>query len=157
MTASISNWPALIRNAYQNLSLGGWAEFQDLDWQCYSEDGSFSEDSSTYKWVTGLADASRKMGRDPNPGPGLEGWIKDAGFQNVRHQKFKFPIGPWPKDRRLKELGLWNVVQALEGLEGFSLRLYCSVLSWTKADVLDLLESVRKELLNGKLHCQVDL
>lgn len=53
------------------------------------------------KWVTILLQASRDFGRDPCPGPKLEGYLKDAGFKNVQAFKFKLPIGPWPKDKRL--------------------------------------------------------
>lgn len=157
MTASILDWPKLVKSIYDNTSSGGWVEFQDFNWLYYSEDGTLKEDSHTFKWISNLLKASRQIGREPSPGPRLEGWVKDAGFSNVTHQKFKFPIGPWPKDQRLKDLGLLNVTQALGGLEAFSMRLYCSVLGWKEEDVYILLDNVRKELRSGKLHCQVDL
>ena len=90
------------------------------------------------------------------PGPQLEGWAKDAGFKNVVHQRFKLPIGPWPRDPHLKTVGLYNITQVLEGLEGFSLRLYCDVLGWSEEEVLVLLAKVRQELKSGKIHCHVD-
>ncbi len=27
--------------------------------------------------------------------------MKDAGFQNVKAERYKLPIGPWPKDKHL--------------------------------------------------------
>ena len=38
---------------------------------------------------------------EPCPGPLLEEWVKDAGFVDVVHQKFPFPVGTWPADKHL--------------------------------------------------------
>ena len=115
-----------------------------------------TEDHATRLWINGLIEAGHKLGRDPMPGPRLEGWMKEAGFKNVVHQRFKFPMGPWPRDPHLKTVGLWNITQVLEGLEAFSLRLYCNVLGWVEEEVLVLLSKVRKELKSGKIHCHMD-
>jgi hypothetical protein len=136
---------------------GGWAEFQDFDLQYYSEDGSLTEDHDTLKWLGQLLPACRKIGRDPCPGPSLEKWVKDAGFTEVVHQKFRFPIGPWPKDPKLKEIGMYNLSQCLQGLEAFSLRLFCDVLGWRHEEVLVLCSKVRKELKDMNIHPQFDL
>lgn len=79
---------------------GGWVEFQDFNLKYYSDDDTLKDDSDTSKWVDILLDASRKNGREPSPGPLLEGWVKDAGFTNIHHEKIKLPIGPWAKDKQ---------------------------------------------------------
>lgn len=66
-------------------------------------------------------------------------------------------MGPWPKDPKLKEIGLYNLTQASEGLEAFSLRLFTGMLKWTQEAVLVLLAKVRKDLKNPNIHSQVDL
>lgn len=48
-----------------------------------------------------LREACDRIGRTLDPGPLLEGWVRDAGFQNVHHRRFPLPIGTWPKDRRM--------------------------------------------------------
>lgn len=122
----------------------------------YSEDGSLKEDSHTVKWITELIGAARQIGREPCPGPRLEGWARDAGFTGVTHQKFRFPIGTWPKDPKMKQLGMYNEAQVLNGLEAFSLRLFCHVLGWTREEVLVLLAHVRRELKTPGVHAQFD-
>jgi hypothetical protein len=57
----------------------------------------------------------------------------------------------------MKDLGLCNLVQTLDGLEGFSLRLFCGVLKWTEAEVLVLLAKVRSEMKSGAVHAIFDL
>ncbi|KAH8904120.1 S-adenosyl-L-methionine-dependent methyltransferase [Coniochaeta sp. PMI_546] len=156
MAACIKDWPKLVGSIYDNLAPGGWAEFQDFDLQYYSEDGSLTEEHDTMKWINTLLEAARKIGRDPCPGASLEKWVKNAGFQDVVHQKFRFPVGPWPRDPKLKEIGMYNLTQVLQGLEGFSLRLFCDVLGWQQEEVLVLTSKVRKELKNMSIHAQFD-
>ncbi|EGS19969.1 uncharacterized protein CTHT_0044650 [Thermochaetoides thermophila DSM 1495] len=156
MATSIADWPKLVSNAYDNLAPGGWAEFQDFDLQYYSEDGSLKPESYTYQWITTLLDAARQTGRDPCPGPKLEGYLRDAGFINVEHRRIRWPIGPWPRDPHLKEVGMYNWHQIMQGLEAFSLRLYCQVLGWKEEEVMVLLGHVRNELRNPGLHAQFD-
>lgn len=80
---------------------GGWVEFQDFDLTYYAEDGSLKPEHSVQEWLTTLLDASRAFDRDPCPGPKLEQWMKDTGFEHVQHERFRLPIGPWPKDQHL--------------------------------------------------------
>lgn len=101
MAASISDWHAYIENIYNHTNPGGWVEFQDYEPMYQSDDGTLTPNHNTYKWITTLLEASKKNGREPNPGPLIEGWLKDAGFVNVRHYQMKVPVGPWPKNRIL--------------------------------------------------------
>jgi hypothetical protein len=115
------------------------------------------EGSDTLVWINTLLKAARMINRDPCPGLGLEGWAHEAGFQDVVHHRFKMPIGTWPRDHAMKELGAFNLAQVLQGLEGFSLRLFCDVLGWQQEEVLVLTSKVRKELKSGNVHAIFDL
>lgn len=174
MAASIFEWPKLVNTIYEcvlphrltiratdlmnsNLEPGGWAEFQDFDLQYYSDDGSLKPEDPLLFWISTLLDAARQLKRDPNPGSKLEGWAKDAGFQNIVHKKYKIPIGPWPKDPLLKEAGIMNYMQITGGLEGLSMRLYTNVLKWKVEEILVLLAKVRKDLKNPNIHALMDL
>lgn len=149
-------WKSETLTLRSTLTPQGWAELQDFDLQYYSEDGSLTEDHKTMKWINTFLEASHKAGRDPQPGPRLEGHLRDAGFVNVKHHRFKLPIGPWPKDPHLKDVGLCNLAQILDGLEAFSLRLFCEGLKWTEEEVLVLMAGVRKELKSGTIHAMFD-
>lgn len=101
LAAAIKDWPALVRQAYENTAPGGFVELQDFDLEYYSEDGSLKEDMAIRTWQKAGLEASRSFQRDPCPGPKLERWVKDAGFENVTVQRYKIPIGPWAKDPHL--------------------------------------------------------
>ncbi|TDZ47428.1 Secondary metabolism regulator LAE1 [Colletotrichum trifolii] len=146
MLISISDWPRLMKNIFDNLNPGGWVEFQDLDGLYYSDDGSYKETHETWKWNKELIDTCESIGRTSRPGPQLRGWVEEAGFENITHQRFKCPLGPWAKDPFYKDIGMLNLVQLLEGLEAFSLKVFCDVLGWTKEATMVMLASVRNEL-----------
>ncbi|ORY11164.1 S-adenosyl-L-methionine-dependent methyltransferase [Clohesyomyces aquaticus] len=154
---SVADWPRLVKQAYNGVKPGGWVEFQELDLQYYSEDGSFKDSSAMAGWLKILLDSSRNAGRDPCPGPKVEGWVKEAGFRNVVHQKIKVPIGPWAKEKRQKDIGLFNLVQTLDGLEGFSMRLFTNVLGWRPEEVEVMCSKVRVELKSKSNHVMYDL
>ncbi|KAK1469283.1 methyltransferase [Colletotrichum melonis] len=146
MTASITDWPKLVRNIYNHLNPGGWVEFLDMNPEFYSEDGSYTKDHATYKWNQAFLGAIRAVGRDPTPGPGHEGRVREAGFINVTAEKYKAPLTPWAKDRHYKDLGMMNLVLTIDGLEGFSMKMFTEVLGRTREEVEVEIMGVRNEL-----------
>jgi len=49
--------------------------------------------------------------------------IVAAGFVDVVEYKFKWPLGPWSNDPRLKDIGRWNMHLWDIGLEGWTMAL----------------------------------
>ena len=62
-----------------------------------SEDGSFSGTNIEryYKEVLG---AFEKVGYCTRPGPSLEKWFHEAGFEDIHVRRYKAPLGTWPRD-----------------------------------------------------------
>ncbi|KAF1993125.1 S-adenosyl-L-methionine-dependent methyltransferase [Amniculicola lignicola CBS 123094] len=156
LPCAVSDWPRLIRQAWHNLKPGGWIEFQDFNMEFYAEDGSYSQNSHTAQYIGMLIESARRAGKEPSPGPKLEGWIRDSGFQNVTHKKIRLPVGPWPKDQDQKDVGLFNLVQCIDGLQAFSMRLFTSTLGWQPEEVEVLCARVRTELKNKSAHRLLD-
>ncbi|KAH0559496.1 hypothetical protein GP486_003987 [Trichoglossum hirsutum] len=109
------------------------------------------------KWDNLMIKACVVSGRDASPGPMLKGLIEKAGFVNVKEEIFPFPIGMWPKDKKLKEMGAYNLFQRLENLEGITLALFTRFLGWTSQEVFVFLTDVRKDLKNPKIHACYNL
>lgn len=86
---------------YRFTKPGGWVEFVDLDMNVYSSDGSLSDDSPLRTWNLDIIKGAKMIGREPNPGPLLAGFLRDAGFVSVKEEVYRLPIGPWPKDNKL--------------------------------------------------------
>jgi len=156
LCAAIADFPKLVKSAYDNVVPGGWVEFQDWDLKWYSEDGSLRPEMETVRWDDILIDLNIKNGREPSPGPKLEAYFKNAGFVNVTVRKVPLPVGPWAKDPKQKEIGLFNLCQILDGLEGFSYRLMTHVLKWKPEEVDVLCAKVRQECKSKTLHALLD-
>ncbi|KAF4820974.1 Secondary metabolism regulator LAE1 [Colletotrichum siamense] len=157
MAASIADWPKLIENIYNNLNPGGWAEFHEMDPEIYSQDGTYTKNHATWPWNQAFLQTMNSIGRDPCPGPKVENWVRNQGFENVFHEVYKNPLGPWPKDPYYKDLGTLNLAQMLEGLEGFTLRVFCGVLGRTREEVLVEVAKVRKEMQTRAYHGLYDI
>lgn len=80
--------------------------------------------------------------------PGFE----ERGFEDVTEHVIKLPVNTWPKDKRLKLLGAWEMENLLSSLEGMVMRIFQKALGWTAEEVLVFLVDVRKDIKNRNLH-----
>lgn len=78
--------------------------------------------------------------------------MEEVGFVDVQQHALKLPIGPWPKDKRLKKVGAFEMVNMVDGIEGLSFRLFSKALGMSmEAIQLNLME-VRNEARNSRIH-----
>ncbi|KAJ9665692.1 hypothetical protein H2201_004176 [Coniosporium apollinis] len=157
LAGSLKDWPRLLQQAYRFTKPGGWVEFQDFDMRFYTTSGEFRPGCAMDQWSTEIITGIKSFGLEPEPGPLLEGWVKDAGFENVSHKLLPIPVGTWPKNKKLKEIGAFDLVQFLDGLEGLSLRILTTVRRWSPEEVQALLMDVRKELRDPRMQAQHNL
>ncbi len=111
-----------------HLKPGGWIEQIEMSVVPQSDCGTVTPENIFGQWGTVSLEAGDKFGRDLRIHEQMRGFIKEAGFENVVEKVYKWPIGPWPKDSHLKQLGLWNQLHWEEGIEGWSLALLTRVL-----------------------------
>ncbi|PMD30003.1 S-adenosyl-L-methionine-dependent methyltransferase [Hyaloscypha variabilis F] len=157
MAASLLDWPKLVSQCYKHTKPGGWVEFKDWDFILVSNDNSLPKDGYIYKYHQLLFSALDKIGRPCNPGPNLKKWVEDAGYKNVTERVYPVPIGRWPKDKELKEIGAWNFVVLEDGLEAICMRMFTGIYGWSVDEVQVFLAQVRGELKSiksKKIHCQ---
>lgn len=148
---------------------GGWVEFQDFTMKFYSNDGSYERSACTSEeefpaptppldhWTSEIITGIKSLGLEPEPGPKLEGWVRDAGFVNIVHHLLPIPVGDWPKDKKLKRIGRADLIQFLNGLDAISLRVFTTTRGWKPEEVQVLLADVRRTLKDGGVHTQHDL
>lgn len=75
-----------------------------------------------------------------------------TGFVDIVEKKVPWPLGAWPNDQRLKEMGRWNVRNWEEGSEGWILAVFTRCLGWTYKQVQNYLHELKKTVKNRKLH-----
>lgn len=78
--------------------------------------------------------------------------MEDAGFIDVEEHVLKLPVGPWAKDRRLKQVGLLETVNMTQGIQGLTMMLFTRCLNWTPTEVEVFLADVRKDVKNRNIH-----
>ena len=88
-----------------NLEPGGYLELLDPVYPMESDDGTLLKDSAVYRWSDLLNQAATKLGSSLDSALSYKQQLIDAGFQDVTETVFKWPMNPWPKERRHKELG----------------------------------------------------
>ena len=75
-----------------------------------------------------------------------------AGFESVEEEKFEWPVGSWPEDEKLKEIGQLSKAHLDLGLEGWTLRAFTTSLGWSPERVTLYCVEMRKDMENPKIH-----
>jgi len=81
-----------------------------------------------YEWGELFIGAGEKMGRTFLVAERARELLGDAGFVDIVEHKVKVPIGSWPADPKLKELGRWNLLFLTTGLESMGMYMLMHVL-----------------------------
>ncbi|KAF2146102.1 uncharacterized protein K452DRAFT_324137 [Aplosporella prunicola CBS 121167] len=152
MGGTVSDWDALYTEAFDSLKPGGWIEMQEYAIEYASDDGTLEKAKNLTKWIDQLNEASASFGKDMNMAKKHKGLMEKAGFVNVREQVFKVPVGPWAKDKALKEIGKYTIIHTIEAVEPFTLALFSRVLGYSKDEIDVLLAGLRKELRDPEIH-----
>jgi SAM-dependent methyltransferase len=148
LAGSIRDWPKLMRQSYDNLNEGGWVEFSDWDYRPRLPDGAVDRrDNWITKWhKIMMGTCEEKTGASASPGPLLKNLIRTAGFEEVKEKIFKVPVGTWPKDKKLKEVGQFYRVALEEGLDAISLRILTHFLRYSLDEATILNAKFRAEI-----------
>ena len=125
---------------------------QELDCRFMSDDGSLREDSNLAYWSRIICEASANYNRPiPHYDEHVK-WFERAGFVDVKRIYLKSPTNPWPKDRTLKEVGKFQLLAHLQGLEGISLGLLTRQFKWKAEEVKVLMAKLSPELKDRSIH-----
>ncbi|KAL3477616.1 S-adenosyl-L-methionine-dependent methyltransferase [Aspergillus californicus] len=151
LAGSIVDENTLFKQAYDRLSPGGWFELQDFCYPVRADDGTM--DGTPFETLNAkMLEALAILGRDGRLADRFKSTMIDTGFENVTEVRYKWPQNGWPKDKQLKNIGLWNMVNTLDGLHGFAARLCIQVLGMTPEELDELLAASRKDIQNPKIH-----
>ncbi|KAB5578083.1 S-adenosyl-L-methionine-dependent methyltransferase [Coniochaeta sp. 2T2.1] len=97
----------LLKRAYEHMKPGGWVEIQEFDARAHCDDGTLAEDAPLKRFFDTAEQAVKTFGMDFRAGEKLREPLEKAGFVNVTCVTHKVPIGTWPKDKRLRLIGLY--------------------------------------------------
>ena len=114
----------IIQRSFDHLQPGGWLECQEIPAPVMCDDGTLPEDFGWLRWVRDFRAGGQVANRQVDLGPQLTGWMHEVGFVDIHEMTFKIPINGWPKEMRLKHIGMMWQRNLLEGLSGFSLGMF---------------------------------
>ncbi|KAJ5668909.1 hypothetical protein N7462_009979 [Penicillium macrosclerotiorum] len=148
-------WSQLYKRCYDNLIPGGWIEQLEFDINIMTDDNSMPADSPLASWGDNFIDCAERAGRSLTVQKTMRTSIENAGFVDVHEQLYKVPIGPWAKDKVLKEAGQLNYHHWVTGLEGYTMWLltkFGAPTPWSVDEVQVYLAKVRADLKKPSIH-----
>ncbi|MCJ1232962.1 hypothetical protein MMC14_000916 [Varicellaria rhodocarpa] len=152
MIGAISDWKAMIRKSFKHIKPGGYFEIQELDPPLLSDDGSSEKSYMHNMYVKLLCQSSTEYGKPVPKHDQYKAWLEEAGFVDVKEYCFKIPVNTWPKNKQLKEVGKYQLINYTEGCEGLCIGLFTRVLQWQPSEVQVLLARLRAELKDRTIH-----
>ncbi|KAK9852255.1 hypothetical protein MYU51_008659 [Penicillium brevicompactum] len=145
----------LYKQCYESLRPGGWIELLELTLDLQSEDNNWPQDCQLKEWYPLMRSAAEKSGRPLDLYDRCMDLVRDTGFVDIHEEIRKWPIGPWPRDKQLKEIGTVNLEHWLAGLEGYGMYLLTKFgvpKPWSKEEVQVWLAQIRNGLRNTNYH-----
>lgn len=152
MIGAFSDWPKFFRQGLEFLEDGGYLEVHDIDFVIRCDDGTLPADSSLARWHSLMHEAASKAGFPLEAISHVPGMMKAEGFHDVVAIPIKWPINPWPRDEKYKQLGWWVMENFVWGCESMSLALFTRALGWDADEVRVFMAQVRHDLRNPKIH-----
>ncbi|RSL81823.1 hypothetical protein CEP51_005572 [Fusarium floridanum] len=138
--------------AFKHLKPGGYLEMQAVYTDFKSDDGTKDKAESAVVWMKHMVDGTAKFGKPLDCAIGWKKAMEDAGFEDVQQQVYKCPIGQWPKDRKLKEIGKYQAAQESQVITSYTPALFSRVLGWQDDEIQVFMAKVKKDLTNPAVH-----
>jgi len=154
---SISDWPALYKQAYKHLKPGGYIEHIEISIDVKSDDGTIKPDNPLVTLSDFFTTAGRITGQTFRISDYMKQDIQDAGFVSVVEKVYTAPIGGWSKDPKLKWLGTLTLLAFDAGLDGYALATFTRVMGWSPDAVYVFLTQVRAAAQNRRMHSFHDI
>ncbi|KAI0130469.1 S-adenosyl-L-methionine-dependent methyltransferase [Xylariales sp. AK1849] len=150
MVTSFGDPQSIMRKIYHHLRPGGWTEYQEGSLDIFCQDTS-TLGTSIHRWSLMVKNGARALGRDLEVAQKYKEWLMEAGFVNVTERIIQVPGNTWPGDLRLKSMGQWTLADALQGIEGVSLKILQNGIHMSLKDIQTLVTQVKKDI-NDKKH-----
>lgn len=119
----VADYETLYAEVYNALKPGAYFEQAEISVHPRSDDGSI-QGSHLERWGPMALECSQAFGKSFGVAEHTEELMKKAGFINVTYKTFKWPIGEWPKDPGLKQIGAYNRMAWEDGMEGWTMYLF---------------------------------
>jgi SAM-dependent methyltransferase len=157
MAGALESYEDFIQNTRRYLRPGtGWLECQELHPTPVCDDSTIPQDWPMVAWDDNLDYAANNCLYPARPvriAGDIKTWMQDAGYVDIHEHISKIPLGPWPRDKRLKRIGGFWLANWLAGLPGFSYKIFSTEgLRWSREEIEVMLAEVRKAAAMKEVH-----
>ncbi|CAG7564463.1 unnamed protein product [Fusarium equiseti] len=149
---AIKDWTALFKEAYRCVAPGGWVQSAEADVEFRCDDGSVDLEPNLQLFKKLFVEGGKLINTPFFVYDLQVKGFEEAGFEEIRTVDYKFPVGDWPKDPKLREVGKYVRACLENDLEGYTLMMWKDVLQWPKEEYQMFLLSLRKAIKNPKIH-----
>ncbi|RPA85384.1 S-adenosyl-L-methionine-dependent methyltransferase [Ascobolus immersus RN42] len=112
----------LIKKIYKHLTPGGYVEITEMPPRVQSKrPEAVPSDFPLLRHIKLLNKALKVVGRDPEVIDHLHSYVHEANYIDITPTKTIAPLCTWAREARWKDVGRLNMLNFLEGLEGWSL------------------------------------
>ncbi len=144
LAGAIKNFPSPLRKAYNHLKPGGFIECAEFEVWIRSYNGTMHIAPDIQKWQ--VNEAAGKFGRTMRVAENLKGCVKEAGFEDVIEEKLVVSSNLWPKDKEMKTIGSYQVLNMLDAASSYGQAHFTRVLGWSPEEYALLNAKVRTQL-----------
>ncbi|KAI8962604.1 S-adenosyl-L-methionine-dependent methyltransferase [Daldinia sp. FL1419] len=152
---AIPNWNEFLAQAYRTTKPGGWVQSCETEVIIQSDDGSIPPNSAyaTF-WNKVYGEIGGKVGKSFKPLTHnvQESAFRAAGFREIKVYDYKLPVGPWPTDHRMSEVGQYVQLTLLNDLEGYTLMPWNTVMGENAPGFKENVSQMKRELRNKRFH-----
>ncbi|KAL2221500.1 UMTA methyltransferase family protein [Thermoascus aurantiacus ATCC 26904] len=134
----VADYDRLFSQAFKHLKSGGYFEMQSTEAEILRNEETDKEPRYTHILQKCMHEWKEKM--------------EKAGFVDVKDVQYKLPNGRWPKDPKLKEIGMYHQVQQIQAVDAYAFALLSRILGWSQPEIQVLCAHVRNELKDPSMH-----
>lgn len=135
----------------RNIKPGGWIELQEICYEPMCDDDTMKDDDPIKFMYDKVVEAFARLGSDFALPPKLGGFLRDAGFEDVRCVVKKLPLGTWPLDKTYRLVGLYQKMSILDIMPAFN-NLLQKALGMSQIEAEMVLSPVRKSVDDRSIH-----
>ncbi|KAG8532214.1 uncharacterized protein KY384_003855 [Bacidia gigantensis] len=141
---AFSDWGMIYGEVSKHLKIGGSVEIAD-----HGRVTLMNEPENSYTSIfNGALESAAEKARRPLNMDHLKKPAFEAAHLTVTKSKtFDLPVGDWSEDPRKKLAGKMALIAVLEGLEAVGLRLLTKYQGWKEAEVREVIEKVKEEIM----------
>ena len=134
---------------------GGYIEFQDYGCEVFKSDGTrlvgVNDKHPISSYIYYITSAAETAGRPLTVARGIAERMEKQGFVDVQEKTAIWPMGTWPKQKTLKEIGRWGKLGTTEAAYPFALHLLTRQ-GWTPEQVKEMVDATIIDMHTGKYY-----